>query len=248
MPVSLSSLLLYVTVLAPYLTLSEKKTITTLRELSEPCFSPDPFDISGCDSTCDQGTNEESHWDVTLDEVDYDRDLEATVFTYTVKVWDAAVCQQPQTQQTMDAQVDEAHKNIEREMNALRTKSEEYIKTDGIEGVYIIFDGCCNSTESGAMTKAVSPKHGFSFLEGGWYWKTMVNPGFQNCFGFMLYGDVELTTGSYCVRTDYHCVCRPIQVPDLCNAPQKSVKKSGWVKVDQDLDESIQDKPMWAKY
>ena len=91
----------------------------------------------------------------------------------------------------------------------------------GIEEFSILFNGCCNNSETVYFTKAVTPSLNFEFLSDGWSWKTMIYPGFQNCFGFMIYGNVELTTGTYCVRTGYRCICKQIAVPDLCHANYK---------------------------
>ena len=119
----------------------------------------------------------------------------------------------------------------------------------GIEGFYIMFDGCCNDTIPAHFTKAVTPKLNFEFLTAGWYWQSMVYPGFQNLFGFMIHGEVGLTTGTYCVRTGYHCICQPIAVPDLCNSkwsPKKSETDRKFAQIKSSDVHKIDEKPIWA--
>ncbi len=126
-------------------------------------------------------------------------------------------------------------------------KKENAPKT-GIEGLYIMFNGCCNDSTPVDYTKAITPKFRFEFLKAGWYWNTMVMPGFQNYFGFMIYGNAELTKGTYCVRTGYHCICEQIAVPDLCNNKWNHKKYYHWDGMEsRGQKQSIIDhKPIWG--
>lgn len=116
------------------------------------------------------------------------------------------------------------------------------VEPSGIEGLYILFDGCCNDSAPSYLTKAITPKMKFTFLEGGWYWETMVYPGFANSFGFMIHGEVQMTTGTVCVRTGYHCVCQPIAVPDLCHSEWEQGKVE-WAN--SEGAPSVDEDPIW---
>ena len=160
------------------------------KELSRACSEPDPFTFDECFESCDDYDG--SNWDLSLAEIDFDDNLDATIFTYTASNWNGGVCQR------YNMNMDQS----------------------GIEGIYILNNGCCNNSEPIHFTKAITPQMNFEFLSIGWYWKTMITPGLQNAFGFMIYGDVPLTTGHYCARTRYFCICKEIVVPDLCKTDQ----------------------------
>eukprot|EP01084_Bolivina_argentea_P180791 312338_1 len=216
------------------LLLADEKELLDLSKLSPLCYEPDPFNIDECFESCDPS---ERKWAVSLDEVDFDRDLHATVFTYTVNVWESGVCSES---------VISNNKYKTNNMDANDMKKENEPKT-GIEALYIMFNGCCNDSAPVDSTKAITPQIRFDFLKAGWYWKTMVMPGYQNLFGFMIYGNVELTKGTYCVRTGYHCVCEQIAVPDLCKNKWDYKKDHHWDGMESsDQQQSIDHKPIWA--
>lgn len=62
---------------------------TTLdtKELAPSCYEPDPYNIDECFESCADDQFGSDHWAVSLDEVDMDTDMAATIFTYTVNVW-----------------------------------------------------------------------------------------------------------------------------------------------------------------
>ena len=217
----------------------KKTKIEDLSIISRSCFEPDPFTFDECFESCNDDLNyNNDFWDVSLDEIDFDQDLDATIFTYTVNVWKSGVCQEPIINHYDENEYDE-------------NKYDQNEPT-GIEGFYILFNGCCNDSNPIHFTKAITPKLNFEFLSIGWYWKTKIMPNFKSCFGFMIFGDVELTIGHYCVRTNYHCICQEIIVPDLCKNKQfdNNYDKQKWSKVKHDHDNNdkkIDDKPIWGK-
>eukprot|EP01084_Bolivina_argentea_P043415 79998_1 len=242
----LRSIILFLWCVSP--SFGKEKKLLDVNDLAPSCFEPDPYNVDECFESCDTAIK---GWDVSLEEVDFDPDLEATVFTYTVNVWDSGVCRDGMRSPSFGMiGGDEGNtKGDKTEDNTNGMDSEMEYDPSGIEALYIMFSGCCNDSSPIYYTKAITPQLHFDFLKAGWYWKTMVSPGYQNLFGFMIYGDAELTTGTFCVRTGYHCICQPIAVPDLCGNGWKRRKDDEWVRVDsRDEDKSIDKKPIWAKH
>lgn len=212
-----------------------------LKDLSRTCREPDPFTFDECFESCDDYDGK--NWDVSLGEIDFDENLDATIFTYTVNVWKGGVCQRNKNYGHFDSDDDSDEYKLDNDDNKDNDPS-------GIEGFYILNNGCCNNSEPIHFTKAITPKIEFQFLSIGWYWKNLIYPGFQNLFGFMIFGDVESTVGNYCVRTRYFCICKEIVVPDLCKINQDiNDKTKKWTKAQREYDDSmeISDKAMWDK-
>eukprot|EP00483_Globobulimina_turgida_P004359 UN04368 len=200
-------------------TIADEKKLLDLADLAPLCYEPDPFNIDDCFESCDSS---EKTWQVSLDEVDFDPDLDATVFTYVMNVWELGVCR--------ETMVDNSKYNVN-DMDS-RDRKSKHDKTNVIEGFYIMFNGCCNNSAPVYFTKAITPKKKFEFLKAGWYWETKVSSGYQTIFGFMIHGNAELTTGTYCVRTGYHCICQPIAVSDLCNNQWNQKKDRHWAQTE----------------
>eukprot|EP00483_Globobulimina_turgida_P004000 UN04008 len=210
-------------------TFADEKKLLDLADLAPLCYEPDPFNIDDCFESCDPSTKT---WQISLGEVDFDPDLDATVFTYVVDVWELGVCR--------ESMVDNSNYDV------MDGKDDN---TNVIGGLYIMFNGCCNNSAPVYFTKAITPKHKFEFLKAGWYWEAKVSAGYQTLFGVMIYGNVELTKGTYCVRTGYHCICQPIAVPDLCNNKWNHTKDRHWAETESsDHQKSVDKRPVYGKH
>ena len=63
------------------------QTCSDTKALAPSCYEPDPYNIDECFESCGDDKFNHDHWGVSLDEVDVDVDMAATIFTYTVNVW-----------------------------------------------------------------------------------------------------------------------------------------------------------------
>ena len=57
----------------------------------------------------------------------------------------------------------------------------------------------------------------------------MIKNGYHDDFTIVLHERVKLTKGSYCVSSDYYCICHEIDVPNVCASEWESFMDEDWL-------------------
>merc|ERR1711862_486117 len=169
------------------LTSAEEKKILDSEELEPPCYEPDPFSIDGCFVTCEHQRNHwdvklgevDFDYDLHATIFTYVVDVwEAGVCGEPIKssssskesgndksdynpIWDKSM-DSKDSMNKMDKTNDIHQQN---DIKGMRIEGDDILGMDtkmneasGIEGFYIMFNGCCNNSSPAYFTKAVTPK------------------------------------------------------------------------------------------
>mmetsp|Transcript_10801 Transcript_10801/g.13444 ORF Transcript_10801/g.13444 Transcript_10801/m.13444 type:complete len:215 (+) Transcript_10801:48-692(+) len=169
---------------------------------SDPCYEPFPLAISRCSRSCPIKNNKDISYSMELIEADYDEYRKKTIFTYDFIIKnESQFC------------INERNNN-------------DWINKP-INGIHIIYDGCCHSPKIKEFTFAFTP-HNIQYLKGGWSWNNLIQPNIVNPYGLMIKGKANITTGIYCIQAHQYCVCDKIAVPDICNIEWKPYMVNDW--------------------